>query len=375
MRVLAFVQKAPGISPGQRFRIEQWAPHLAKDHGIDVDFAPFDSPELTKVLYQPGQYAKKGALMLGALARRQRDVRRARRYDVAYVYREVASLGPAFYERVLDRIGVPYVLDFDDAIWMSSGANAANGLFSKLRFPGKTAAAARHARAVTVGNAYLAEWARQHNDSVHIVPTTIDLSRYTVQPPREPDGIFRVVWMGSFSTLKYLELVRAPIEKLGSERAVELRVVCDRPLERPFAGITNTFVKWTAENEARDIGAADVGIMPLDDTPWSRGKCGCKALQYMAAGRPAIVSPVGVNADVVSEGESGLHATSHDQWYAALRRVADDRGFASTLVVRGRYVVEKRYSADAGARALASALAEVRLTPPPCAAFACSPPS
>lgn len=353
LRVLAFVQKAAGISPGQRFRIEQWMPHLSRDHGIDVDLAPFDTPALTQVLYQPGRVPQKAALMLKSLAMRQRDVRRAASYDVCYVYREMASLGPALYERMTP---TPYVLDFDDAIWMSSGANAANGVFSKLRFPGKMATITRHARAVTVGNEYLASWARQHNASVSVVPTTIDLDAYPVQPPRAPDGVLRIVWIGSFSTLKYLELVRSPLEQLGRERAVDLRVICDRPLETPIAGITNTFVKWTAENEAADIGAGDVGIMPLEDTPWARGKCGCKALQYMAAGRPAVVSPVGVNRDIIVDGSSGLFASNSDEWLSALRRLASTPALGAHLASEGRDVVVDGYSAQSGARRLAGVL-------------------
>lgn len=302
MRVLALVSKAPGISPGQRFRIEQWAPYLAAQHGIEVEYAAFESPELTRVLYQPGHVASKAARILSDFARRRHDVLRARRYDAVFVYREAALLGPAVYERVLRLLGVPFVLDFDDAIWMQSGPGGANGVFSRLRFPGKTASIARLASAVTVGNGYLASWARELNSDVTVVPTTIDLGRYSVQPARPADAPFVIVWMGSHSTLPYLELVRRPVERLARERPVEVRIVCDRPMTRPFAGALNTFVPWTAENEAADIGAADVGIMPLDDTPFARGKCGCKALQYMAAGRPAIAAPVGVNRDIVQDG-------------------------------------------------------------------------
>lgn len=357
MRVLALVSKAPGISPGQRFRIEQWAPHLAADHGIEVVYAPFESPDLTQILYRPGHILEKASHVLRDAWRRRLDVRAARGYEAAFVYREAALLGPAFYERLLP---VPFVLDFDDAIWMSSPGGA-NGVFARLRFPGKTASIARLAGAVTVGNGYLAEWARRFNDDVTILPTTIDLSRYEVQPPRAPpDGApFVIVWMGSFSTLPYLELVRQPLERLASERPVEVRVVCDRPLQRPIVGATNTFVQWTAANEAPDIGAADVGIMPLADDEFARGKCGCKALQYMAAGRPAIVAPVGVNADIVLHGENGLLASGDEEWYRALRQLADDRGLRDRLAAAGRATVEAGYSARRGATILASVFQRV----------------
>lgn len=360
MRVLAFVHKKPGVSPGQRFRIEQWAPHLARKHGIEIEYAVFESPELTRILYQPGHVIEKACHLLADTWRRRTDVLSARRYDAAFVFREVALLGPAMYERFFRALRVPFVLDFDDAIWMQSTGGAANGVFSRLRFPGKTRTIARKASAVTVGNSYLAEWASAWSSDVTVVPTTIDLSAYTLQAARPSRDPFVIVWMGSFSTLKYLEIVRRPIEALGKERSVEMRVICDRPLEKTFDGVQNTFVPWTAEHEARDLGEGDVGIMPLDDTPYSRGKCACKALQYMAAGRPTILAPVGVNNDVVTHGENGLFASTEAEWLEQLRRVANDADLRQRLRERGRATVEQRYSSEIGADKLATVLHRIR---------------
>lgn len=363
MRVLAFVHKEPGISPGQRFRIEQWAPHLSRKYGIEIEYAVFESPALTRILYQPGHVLEKATHLLGDTWRRRTDVLRARRYDAAFVFREVGLLGPAIYERMLHALRIPFVLDFDDAIWMPSTGGAANGMFSRLRFPQKTRTIARKASAVTVGNSYLAEWSRQFSSDVTVIPTTIDLDKYAVQPVK-PHARFSIVWMGSFSTLKYLELVRKPIEALGKERPVEMRVICDRPLEKPFEGVENTFVRWTAEHEARDLGEGDVGIMPLDDTPYSRGKCACKALQYMAAGRPTILAPVGVNNDVVKHGENGLFASTEAEWLEQLRRIASDADLRRRLSVQGRATVERGYSAEIGADALAAVLGRITRTTP-----------
>jgi glycosyltransferase involved in cell wall biosynthesis len=290
-------------------------------------------------------------------------VLRARRYDAAFVFREVALLGPALYERILHRLGVPFVLDFDDAIWLPAGTkSAANGLFSHLRFPGKTRAIAARASAVTVGNSYLASWASEVNADVSIVPTTIDLSRFSVQPALPPRDRFVVVWTGTFSTLPYLELVRRPIERLGRERKVELRIICDRPIATPLDGVETTFVPWNAETEALDLGYGDVGIMPLDDTPWSRGKCACKALQYMAAGRPSVIAPVGVNTDVVVDGVNGMFAATEDEWLDRLRRLASDADLRQRLARAGRQTVERGYAAEIGASKLAGVLRRITST-------------
>lgn len=358
VRVLAFVQKRPGISPGQRFRLEQWAPHLAARHDIRLDFCAFESPRLTEVLYLPGHTLEKGVLMLRDFARRADAVRLARGYDAVVVYREASTLGPALWERVLSRLEVPFLLDFDDAIWMSpdAGPRAVNGVFSRLRFPGKTRKIALLASAVTVGNEFLARWARELNPNVHIVPTSIELAAYPVQAELESDDPFVIGWMGSHSTLINLEQVREAVERFGARRRTRFVTVCDRPLARPFANVENVFVPWSAEREAADLGRLHVGLMPLLDFPFAHGKCGCKALQYMAAGRPAVIAPIGVNSDIVRDGENGFLATTTDEWVQALERLAMSTDLRQRVALAGRQTVERGYSAVAAAAQFAASL-------------------
>lgn len=359
LRVLALVQKAKGISPGQRFRLEQWEPHLRRDHGIELDFRAFESPELTRSIYAQGRLFQKAALMSKDFVRRAAVLPSARRFDAVVLYREAASIGPAFYERLLKRAGVPFLLDFDDAIWMSSEAMSVNGVFAKLRFPMKTKTIAMLASGVTVGNEYLAGWAAQFNDNVHVVPTTIDLSKYDVQPDPGEGDAFTIGWMGSHSTLAYLEGVRAAVESFGAKRRVKFIVVCDVPQKRPFANVETEFVKWSGDREAKEIGRMDVGIMPLPNDPFTQGKCGCKALQYMAAGRPAVVSPVGVNRDIVDDGRNGLLASSMEEWERAFERLARSRQLRRELAAAGRRTVESRFAAESGAARFADAVRSI----------------
>ncbi|MDR1990164.1 MAG: glycosyltransferase [Acidobacteriaceae bacterium] len=359
LRVLALVQKAQGISPGQRFRLEQWAPHLQHRHGIELDFHAFESAALTRVLYAHGRVATKAALIVKDFVRRANILSLARNYDAVVMHRETSMLGPAVYERLLAWAGIPFVLDFDDAIWMPSEGVSANGVFSKLRFPSKTMTITTLASCVTVGNEYLARWAKQLNGNVHIVPTTINLSMYEVQPESPERDIFTIGWMGSHSTLRHLEEVRHAIERFGATRRVKMVVVCDVPQTKPFAHVETEFVKWSGDREAKDIGGMDVGIMPLPDEPFTRGKCGCKALQYMAAGRPAIVSPVGVNMDIVQHGKNGLLASSDDEWVNAFETLASSRELRRQLANAGRKTVEDRFTAEAAAQKFAQALRSI----------------
>jgi glycosyltransferase involved in cell wall biosynthesis len=358
IRLLALVPKPLGVSPGQRFRLEQWAPHLEARHGIRLDFVPFESPRLTEILYRPGHRIEKAAWMIRDTFRRRDAIADARGYDGVVIYREAASLGPAVYERLLARASVPFLFDFDDAIWIPA-VGSANGIFSYLRFVGKTASICRLSSAVIVGNEYLATYARRYSRSVFVVPTSIELSRYPIQPALPADAPFTVVWSGSLSTLIHLELARAPLEAVGRRRRLVLRIIGNEPPVRSFAGVETQFCRWRAEGEAEAIGAAHVGIMPLPDDPFARGKCALKGLQYMALGLPVVLSPVGVNADIVEHGRNGMLASTVDEWVAALERLAGSLELRQRLGAAGRRSVEEGYSAESSAARFAHAVQHI----------------
>jgi glycosyltransferase involved in cell wall biosynthesis len=350
VRALVLVQKPVGVAPHQRFRIEQWEPHLRQAHGIELDYRPFESPSLTRVIYQNGRALEKALFLVWDALRRSGVVGAARSYDVVVILREAALIGPAIYERLLARSGVPIVYDFDDALWAPPKRTVlrANDAFRFLKFSSKTATIARLARVVTVGNEYLASFARRYNRAVHVVPTSIELAAYPAQPALPAGEPFTVVWSGTFSTLGHLELARAPLEELARRRPVCLNVICDRPLPRPFAGVKTRFIPWKAAEEAR--------AMPLPDDEFARGKCACKALQYMAAGRVAVVSPVGINAEIIKDGANGFLATTDREWVSALDRLASSEEMRERVAAAGRSTVERGYSAERSAALFAAAV-------------------
>jgi glycosyltransferase involved in cell wall biosynthesis len=354
--MLALVPKPRGVSPGQRFRLEQWAPRLAKSHDITLDFVPFESPRLTTVLYKPGHHFEKAARVSFDFVRRATALVQARRYDAVIVYREAALLGPAIYERLLRRLEIPLFFDFDDAIWVEPGARGPNGIFSKLHFWGKTATICRIASGVFVGNTYLANYARQHSRSVFVMPTSIELDTYPVQPELPKDDPFVIVWSGSTHTLPHFEHARTALEKLATMRRIVVKVICNKPPSRPIAGAENAFVPWSEQGECERVGAAHVGIMPLPDNIYTRGKCGLKALQYMATGRPVVASPVGMNTDLLKDGMNGCLAGSTDEWITALDRLARSSEWRRHLGSAGRRTVEEGYSAEVVSRVFAKAV-------------------
>lgn len=358
LRLLTLVEKPLDRAPHQRFRLEQWAPLLADQHQIRLEFAPFESPALADLMDAPGKRVQKLLRAMAATARRwlQRNISLA--YDGVVIQRSAAILGGAWMERHLMRLGIPYIFDFDDAIW-----EPPPGLTRYLwRNHARVPESIRLARAVTPGNDYLAAYARLHNADVTVVPTSIDLAQYRLQPQRRAAGPVRIVWIGSAATLPYLHTVVPALEQLGRRLPVTVRVVCNAA--PPAWAIPVEFITWSPEVEVDTLAGSDIGIMPVPDTPFARGKCGLKALQYMAVGRAAVVSPVGVNRDIVRHGENGLWATTTQEWLDALERLVTDAALRERLAVAGRRTVEGEFSAAAAAARFAG-VARRALSPSP----------
>lgn len=355
LRVLALVPYPPGRVPGQRYRIEQWAPHL-RALEVEVTMAPALSAASHERLQRPGGLALKAAGLLAAQASRHRLLRHLEGFDLAYVYRE-ATLGRSdwFERRLAARL--PFVLDFDDAIYLPA-VSPANAAFAWLKDPGKTERLCRLARRVMVGNATLAAWAAPRSRAVDVIPSTIDTDLYLPRPPAPGDGARLPVigWTGSATTVPYLEALAPALLRLRRQRPFELRVIGGAARLPPE--LDARLLPWRAASEVADLQPLDVGLMPLGDDEWSRGKCGMKALQYMALGIPSVVAPVGVNATIVRHGENGLHARSEDEWVEALRRLLDDPALRARLGAEARRTVEAGYSAGATAPRVAQAFRE-----------------
>jgi glycosyltransferase involved in cell wall biosynthesis len=352
VKVLAWVPYPLGTAPGQRYRIEQWTPYL-RERGIEVVFQPFADEALARALYAPGRWAAKVAGMSAGLGRRLTQAWEAGRYDAVFLQREAALVGPALSERLLHARQPAIVYDFDDAIYLPY-VSPTNRYLSYLKFPWKTRALCRMARAVMAGNAHLAEYARRYNDHVFVVPSTVSLREYRPRPEAPPDRMPVVGWTGSHSSAQYLSLVREPLQALRRRRPFRLLVIGVERFEVP--GLEVECRPWSAEREVRDLWDMDVGIMPLPDEPWARGKCGMKAIQYMGVGIPAVVSPVGANRDIVADGRTGFHASTDAEWVEKLDLLLGDALLRRRLGANAREAVSLTYSAEAQADKVAEIL-------------------
>ncbi len=342
MRLLAIVPSIYDTNPSQRFRIEQWEP-LLRARGVEITFKPFETKELNAVLYKHGQLAEKLRLVLKSFSRRFSEVRAAREYDAVYVLREAALLGPPLFERWIARTGVPFIFDFDDAVFVPY-VSPSNGYLSYLKFPGKTRSICRLAAHVMAGNEYLADYAREVNDRVTIVPTTIDTAKYTVEPRAGENEMPVIGWSGSYSTAQHLSTLRGALQRLARQEHFLLRVIGAPGFKIDDVNIET--LPWRPETEVAELRTFDIGVMPLPDDQWSRGKCGLKALQYMAVGVPTVCSPVGVNTEIIQDDENGLIASTEDEWVEKLTRLLRSAELRQRLGRAGRATVDARYSAS-----------------------------
>ena len=343
MRVLAVVPSIYDTSPGQRFRIEQWEPIL-RQSDVEITYAPFENDELRAVLYEGGQVLNKVGAVMRNMKRRRDELSDAGDFDLVYIFREAALLGPPWFERKIAKSGVPVVFDFDDAVFVSY-KSPSNGYLSYLKFPGKTAEICRLATHVMAGNEYLADYARQTNKNVTIIPTTIDTDKYEyLDRPADLETI-TIGWSGSFSTIQHLDTIRDVLQELAHDEKFRLRVIGTPVYKIP--GVDTEAIQWRSDSEIADLQQIDIGLMPLPDENWTKGKCGLKALQYMALGIPTICSPVGVNSTIIQDGVNGFLAAGKAEWIEKIKRLMHSVKLRRDLGHAGRETVEREYSATA----------------------------
>jgi glycosyltransferase involved in cell wall biosynthesis len=342
IKVLALVPSFYDTSPGQRFRIEQWEP-LLRERGVEITYCAFEDEALRSVIYKGGNVGGKIAEVSRAFGRRISTLLKVKDFDLVYLFREAALLGPAVFERWIGISKIPYIFDFDDAVFVGY-KSPANGYLSYLKFPGKTRTICKGAAHVMAGNQYLADYALAVNPNVTIIPTTIDTEIYLPDySTQENPRTISLLWSGSFSTVQHLDTIRGALQKLAKEAKFKLRVIGTPEFD--LEGVETEAIQWRAATEIEDLRAGHIGLMPLPDEAWSKGKCGLKALQYMALGIPTICSPVGVNSTIIRDGENGFLASTEDEWVTKLKFLIDSAETRLRIGREGRKTVEDEYSA------------------------------
>ena len=331
-------------APGQRFRHEQYLSFL-EEHGHQIKYSNLLSAKQDKVFYGHGQLLRKALIGVSALLKRFKDLLSSSRYDYILIYRDAFFFG-VFYEKLFSFSRAKLVFDFDDSIWLQD-KNPNQSFFQRLKNPAKTGKIISHCDLIIAGNEYLADYARIFNSNVKIIPTTIDLNEYQFEKKERDQEVVCIGWSGSFSTIKHFESAIEPLTIIKDEfkNQVKIKVIGDGNYKNDSLDIVG--LPWKKESEISDLGEIDIGIMPLPDDKWSKGKCGLKGLQYMALGIPTIMSPVGVNKDIIQEGKNGMLATSTEEWVEKLTLLIEDEKLRERIGVAGRKTVEKDFSVEA----------------------------
>jgi glycosyltransferase involved in cell wall biosynthesis len=344
-RILFLVAHRQGRSPGQRFRFEQYLTFLQKK-GFHCEISFLLNEKDDTIFYSKGNYFKKLLIYIKSVRIRRRDVKRSADFDLVFIYREALMTGSVRFERRLKKKGAKLILDFDDAIWVLD-VSAGNQNLHWLKRPAKTEEILRMADMAFVGNNFLAQYASRFNDNVKVVPTTIETEIFKpATTEKNPDKIC-IGWIGSRTTLKHFYLAVPFLQRLIEKFPGQIYIKLISDVNYTGNEIEVSFCHWKKDTETEDLAEIDIGIMPLPDDEWARGKCGFKGLQYMSLGIPSVMSPIGVNTEIIQDGVNGFLASTDEEWIEKLSALIASPELRRNTGEKGRKTVEERYSVNA----------------------------
>ena len=312
-----------------RYRVLQYLPYL-KEQGVDVSIHFFQRKWKGKIKF----YST------------------LNHYDILYIHRKLFP--PIEFWTI--RKKVPKIIyDFDDAVmYRSSGALSPYSRSRRMKF----AYMMRRVDGVVSGNRFLESEVLPYNNSVEVIPTSIDLSRYHLKECYFKGNPVTLGWLGSGSTVKYIRSLLPTLERVSLKYPhIQLKIVCDEFPESSRVPLVKK--KWSADEEEADLKSFDIGLMPLTNDLWSKGKCGLKILQYFSVGVPAVCTPIGVNRDIVEDGVNGFWAENEDQWEDRLLEMIQEKGSWKEMGLKGRERVERGYSLTVNAPRLLNVLKKV----------------
>jgi len=347
MKVLALTRYGR-LGASSRLRFLQFVEPLARA-GITVTPAPLFEDEYVASLY--GRRGRIG-IVLSSFIRRLIALLRTMEFDVIWVEKEVLPWMPSFIELSLLPKRLPLIVDYDDAVFHRYDLHR-SALVREL-LGRKIDAVMARAQLVIAGNEYLAARAVAAGaPHVEIVPTVVDLDRYPAPPPRT--NVRPIIgWIGSPSTAHYLDILKPTLASLAGHFQFDAVAIGAR--EDQVVGSAFVAQPWAESTEAADVGRFDIGVMPLTDTPWERGKCGYKLVQYMALGLPTVASAIGANRQIVSDGRSGFLVDDVAAWKEAIGRLLGDQQLRVEFGKAGRKIVEERYELQSQSARLAAML-------------------
>ena len=342
MKVL-FLAKYPYEGASSRYRVYQYLPYLDAA-GIRYRVQPFMSPRMFRAVNQPGRAPLKAMYAAMALLRRVAVALHARHFDLVFLQRECLPFGAPWLERLFRRWRIPLIFDYDDALFLFKGSTN-TPMADVLKRPQRIVDIFRLANCVLAGNDWLRDRAAEFCTDARTFHVAEDLHRYTPRPPIKQGTSLVLGWLGSPSTEKYLDTIRAPLRELCARNpGLRLKIVGGGRFTD--AQIPVEHVAWTLEDEVPQLHSFDIGLMPLPLEEWSLGKSGGKARTYMAVGLPAVCTGIGFNCELIRDGETGFLVREPEEWRLTLQRLIDDAALRQRVGAAARREVESRFSLD-----------------------------
>jgi len=355
-RILAIATHGEA-GPSTRFRVLQWEP-LLRQWGFSLSLRAFFSAEMTVAFYQPGRLIAKALEIVTGSARRLATLASlSKEADIVLVHREIFPLGQRPLWNVLERFPGPIIYDYDDAMFLPQ--RAGRGMLGWMERVETPQAVMRLCEVVLAGNQFLADYASAYARRVVVLPTCLDTTRFVPRSRRLDDPRKPVVgWIGSYTASKYLHGLVKVLSTVAKAAPFHLYVVgCDAL--PPIEGVTIEHAEWNLGREVEDFQRCDIGLYPLWDDAWAKGKCAFKAIQFMACGVPVVASSIGVNRELIEDGVNGFLASTEEEWVERLRRVLVDASLRDRLGRAGRRTIERRYALAVHADTLRQVLRDV----------------
>ena len=337
MKIL-LLTRYDSAGPSSRYRFYQFLPCLNK--GIyNLSVSPLFNEKYINNLYSD-QRIITFINPFSAYFRRTCKLLFDRNYDLVWMEKEALPWVPASIENFLCKASVPYVIDYDDAIFHRYDQH--ENFLVRAALSNKISQIMARSTTVIAGNQYIADYAERNGARrIEILPTAVDTDHYTVKALLKNDS-FTIGWIGSPSTSRHISVAAPALNQLCHNNDIQFSAI--GTLEKDVAEIPCQLIPWKQETEIQELNRFDVGIMPLPDTPWERGKCGFKLIQYMACGLPIIASPVGMNKEIVDHGINGFLAENITEWIKYIELLKDDSELRGRMGKAGREKVEKYYS-------------------------------
>jgi glycosyltransferase involved in cell wall biosynthesis len=343
LKIFFLVPYPHDIAPGQRFRYEQYI-SLLQSKGYRVIIFSFLSDQVNSILYQKDRTLEKMWGVTIGFLKRLLILPSLVTGDFIFIFREVAPIGPPFFEWVIAQVlRKKIIYDFDDSIWLTD-RHGEPLWFRILKWRTKVNSICKWSYKVSCGNKYLCDHAKMFNRQVLLNPTTIDTEKHNPEIlPKKKRNEIVIGWTGSHSTLKYLYEIESVLAKLEDQNPkLKILIIADQP---PMLSLKSlVFIPWNKESEVKDLMQIDIGIMPLPNDEWAQGKCGFKALQYMALEIPVVCSKVGANIKIIDHDACGFLCSTPEEWLFYLQNLIDDASLCIKFGRAGRKKVLENYS-------------------------------